>query len=169
MLVIWIVSLARNSSRNTNTSFHKLILIEFYKWQILYSGITIRPNYSPHAYISSEKAGTISKLSLTDSSSAYNDSMRLSSTIQFIHLIVSIQSLPIYRMIKYNTFLFWTLNQTRLVQFGSSISHKFLIFILNIDHTKDWNMLAKPIWVVMKWWKRVNRWLDPKSMTREWW
>ena len=95
--------------------------------------------------------------------------MRLSSTIQFIHWIVFIQSLPIYRMIKYNTFLFWTLNQTRLVQFGSSISHKFLIFILNIDHTKDWNMLAKPIWVVMKWWKRVKRWLDPKSMTKEWW
>ena len=90
----------------------------------------------------------------------YNDFMRLSSTIQFIHLIVSIQSLPIYRMIKYNTFLFWTLNQTRFCQ--------FLIFILNIDHTKDWNMLATPIWVVMKWWKRVNRWLDPKSMTREW-
>ena len=21
----------------------------------------------------------------------------------------------------------------------------------------------------MWWWKRVNRWLDPKSMTREWW
>ena len=78
-----------------------------------------------------------------------NDFMRLSSTIQFIHLIVSIQSLPIYRLIKYNTFLFWTLNQTRLLQFRSSISHKFLIFILNIDHTKDWNMLAKPIWVVM--------------------
>ena len=36
----------------------------------------------------------------------YNDFMRLSSTIQFIHLIVSIQSLPIYRMTKYNTFLF---------------------------------------------------------------
>ena len=35
-----------------------------------------------------------------------NDFMRLSSTIQFIHLIVFIQSLPIYRMIKYNTFLF---------------------------------------------------------------
>ena len=90
--------------------------------------------------------------------------MKLSSTIQFIHLIVSIQSLPIYRMIKNNTFLFWTLNQTRLFQFRSSISHKFLIFILNIDHTKDWNMLAKPIWVVMKWWKRVNGWLDPKSI-----
>ena len=94
----------------------------------------------------------------------YNDFMRLSSTIQFIHLIVFIQSLPIYRMIKYNTFLFWTLNQTQLFQFGSFISHKFLIFILNIDHTKDWNMLAKPIWVVMKWWKRVNAWLDPKSI-----
>ena len=94
----------------------------------------------------------------------YNVFLRLSSTIQFIHLIVSIQSLSIYRMIKYNTFLFWTLNHTRLVQFGSSISHKFLIFILNIDHTKDWNMLAKPIWVVMKWWKRVNGWLDPKSI-----
>ena len=79
----------------------------------------------------------------------YNDFMRLSSTIQFIHLIVFIQSLPIYRMIKYSTFLFWTLNQTRFGQFGSSISHKFLIFILNIDHIKDWNMLAKPIWVVM--------------------
>ena len=99
----------------------------------------------------------------------YNDFMRLSRTIQLINLIVFIQSLPIYRMIKYNTFLFRTLNQTRLYQFRSSISHKFLIFILNIDHTKDWNMLAKPIWVVMKWWKRVNRWLDPKSMTREWW
>ena len=24
------------------------------------------------------------------------------------------------------------------------------MFILNIDTTKDWNMLAKPIWVVMK-------------------
>ena len=93
-----------------------------------------------------------------------NDFIRLSSTIQFIHLIVLIQSLPIYRMIKYNTFLLWSLNQTRLFQFGSSISHKFLIFILNIDHTKDWNMLAKPIWVVMKWWKRVNGWLDPKSI-----
>ena len=79
----------------------------------------------------------------------YNDFMRLSSTIQFIHLIVFIQSLPIYRMIKCNTFLFWTLNQTRFSQFRYSISHKFLIFILNIDHTKDWNMLAKPIWVVM--------------------
>ena len=67
-------------------------------------------------------------------------------------------------MIKYNTFLFWTLNQTRLYQFGSLIFLKFLIFILNIDHTKDWNMLAKPIWVVMKWWKRVNGWLDPKSI-----
>ena len=78
-----------------------------------------------------------------------NNFMRLSSTIQFIHLIVFIQSLPIYRIIKYNTFLFWTLNQTRFSQFGSTISHKFLIFILNIDHTKDWNMLAKPIWVVM--------------------
>ena len=89
--------------------------------------------------------------------------MRLSSTIQFIHLIVWIQSLPIYRMIKYNTILFWSLNQTRFCQFGSPISHKFLIFILNINHTKDWNMLAKPIWVVVKWWKRVNRWLDPKS------
>ena len=80
----------------------------------------------------------------------YNDFMRLSSTIQFIHLIVSIQSLPIHRMVKYNTFLFWTLNQTRLSPFGSSISHKFLFFILNIDHKKDWNMLAKPIWVVVK-------------------
>ena len=99
----------------------------------------------------------------------YNDFMRLSSTIQFIHLIVSIQSLPIYRMIKCNTFLLWTLNQTRFSQFRYSTSHKFLIFILNIDHTKDWNMLAKPIWVVMKWWKRGNRWLDPKSMTKEWW
>ena len=36
----------------------------------------------------------------------YNDFLRLSSTIQFMHLIVSIQSLPIYRMIKNNTFLF---------------------------------------------------------------
>ena len=80
----------------------------------------------------------------------YNDFMRLSSTIQFISLIVSIQSLPIYRMMKCNTFLFWTLYQTRLYQFRSSISHKFHIFILNIDHTKDWNMLAKPIWVVVK-------------------
>ena len=79
----------------------------------------------------------------------YNDFMRLSSTIQFIHLIVFIQSLLIYRMIKYNTFLFWTLNQTRYYQFRSSISHKFLIIILNIDHTKDWNILAKPIWVVV--------------------
>ena len=79
----------------------------------------------------------------------YHDFMRLFSTIQFIYLIVSILSLPIYRMIRYNTFLFWTLNQIRLFQFGSSISHKFLILILNIDHTKDWNMLAKPIWVVM--------------------
>ena len=43
----------------------------------------------------------------------YNDFMWLSSTIQFIHWIVFIQSLPIYRMIKYDTFLFWTLNQTR--------------------------------------------------------
>ena len=60
----------------------------------------------------------------------YNDFMRLSSTIQFIHLIVSIQSLSIYRMIKYNTFLFWTLNQTRLSPFGSSISHKFLFSFL---------------------------------------
>ena len=24
------------------------------------------------------------------------------------------------------------------------------MFILNIGHTKDWNMLAKPIWVVVK-------------------
>ena len=75
--------------------------------------------------------------------------MRLSSTIQFIHLIVFIQSLPIYKMIKYKTFLFWTLNQTRICQFGSFISHNFLIFILNIDHTKDWNMVGKPIWVVV--------------------
>ena len=66
-------------------------------------------------------------------------------------------------MIKYDTFLFWTLNQTRLFQFGPFNSHKFLIFILNIETTVDWNMLAKPIWVVVKWWKRVNRWLDPNQ------
>ena len=71
-----------------------------------------------------------------------------------------------YRMIKYSTFLFWTLNQTRLTQFRSLISHKSLIFILNIDNTKDWIMLAKPVCVVIKWWKRVDGWLDPKSMTK---
>ena len=96
----------------------------------------------------------------------YNDFRRLSSTIQFIHLIDFIQSLPIDRMIKYSTILFWTLNQTRLTQFRSSISHKSLIFILNIDNTKDWIMLAKPVCVVIKWWKRVDGWLDPKSMTK---
>ena len=96
----------------------------------------------------------------------YNDFIWLSSTIQFIHLIVFIQSLPIDRMIKNGTFLFWTLNQTRLTQFRSSISYKFHFLILNIDNIKDWNMLAKPMWVVMKWWKRVNGWLDPKSMTK---
>ena len=53
-------------------------------------------------------------------------------------------------MIKYDTFLFRTLNQTRLYQFDLFHSHKYLMFILNIDTTKDWNMLAKPIWVVMK-------------------
>ena len=53
-------------------------------------------------------------------------------------------------MIKYDTFLFLTLNQTRLFQFGPFYSHKYLMFILNIDTTKDWNMLAKPIWVVVK-------------------
>ena len=53
-------------------------------------------------------------------------------------------------MIKYDTFLFRTLNQTRLFQFGPFISHKFLIFILNIETTVDWNMLVKQIWVVMK-------------------
>ena len=89
-------------------------------------------------------------LPLTHYSSTNQDITRSSSTIQFIHLIVVIQSLPIYRMIKYDTFLFWTLNQTRFSQFGSTISHKFLIFVLNIDTTKDWNMLAKPIWVVVK-------------------
>ena len=96
----------------------------------------------------------------------YNDFIRLSSTIQFIHLIDFIQSLPIDRMIKYSTILFWSLNQTRLTQFRSSISYKFRILILIIDHTKDWNILVKPICVVMKWWQRVNRWLDPKSMTK---
>ena len=96
----------------------------------------------------------------------YNDFIRLSTTIQFIHLIDFIQSLPIDRMIKNSTFLFWTLNQTRLTQFRSSISYKFHFLIFNIDHTKDWIMLAKPIWVVIKWWQRVNRWLDPKSMTK---
>ena len=53
-------------------------------------------------------------------------------------------------MIMDNTFLFRTLNQTRFYQFGPFISHKYLIFILNIDTTKDWNMLAKPIWIVVK-------------------
>ena len=89
-------------------------------------------------------------LPLTHYSSTNKDITRSASTIQSIHLIVFIQSLPIYRMIKNITFLFWTLNQTRFYQFGSFISHKCLMFILNIDHTKDWNMLAKPIWVVMK-------------------
>ena len=98
----------------------------------------------------------------------YNDFMRLSSTIKFIHLIDFIQSLPIDRMIKYSTFLFWSLNQTRLTQFRSSISHKYHILILNIDNTKDWIMLAKPICVVIKWWKIVDGWLNPKSMTKEW-
>ena len=65
-------------------------------------------------------------------------------------------------MIKYNTILFWTLNQTRLTQFSPSISHKYLMFILNIDTTKDWNMLAKPIWVNERR-KRVNQWLDPNQ------
>ena len=96
----------------------------------------------------------------------YNDFIRLSTTIQFIHLIDFIQSLPIDRMIKNSTFLFWTLNQTRLTQFRSSISHKFHFLILNIDNIKDWNILAKPMWVVIKWWQRVNGWLDPKSMTK---
>ena len=99
----------------------------------------------------------------------YNDIMRLSSTIQFTHLIVFIQSLPIYRMKKFNTFLFWSLNQTRFYHFPSSISHKFLVLILNMDTTNDWNMLAKPIWVVITRWKRVNGRLDPKSMNKEWW
>ena len=98
----------------------------------------------------------------------YNDCIWLSTTIQFIHLIDFIQSLPIDRMIKNSTFLFWTLNQTWLTQFSSSISHKSLIFILNIDNIKDWIMLAKPVCVVIKWWQRVNGWLDPKSMTKEW-
>ena len=89
-------------------------------------------------------------LPLTHYSSTNQDITRSSSTIQFIHLIVFIQSLPIYRMIKYDTFLFRTLNQTRLFQFGPFISHKFLIFILNIETTVDWNMLVKQIWVVMK-------------------
>ena len=96
----------------------------------------------------------------------YTDFIWLSTTIQFIHLIDIIQSLPIDRMIKYSTILFWTLNQTRLTQFRSSISYKFRILILIIDHTKDWNILVKPMWVVIKWWQRVNGWLDPKSMTK---
>ena len=86
----------------------------------------------------------------------YNDIIWLSTTIQFIHLIDFIQSLPIDRMIKNSTFLFWTLNQTWLTQFRSSISHKSHIFILIIDNTKDWIMLAKPVCVVIKWWQRVN-------------
>ena len=45
-------------------------------------------------------------LPLTHYSSTNQDITRRSRTIQSIHLIVFIQSLPIYRMIKYNTFLF---------------------------------------------------------------
>ena len=45
-------------------------------------------------------------LPLTHYSSTNQDITRRSRTIQFIHLIVFIQSLPIYRMNKYNTFLF---------------------------------------------------------------
>ena len=45
-------------------------------------------------------------LTLTHYSSTNKDITRRQSTIQFIHLILFIQSLPIYRMIKYNTFLF---------------------------------------------------------------
>ena len=89
-------------------------------------------------------------LSLTHYSSTNQDITRRSSIIHFIHLIVFIQSLPICRMIKYDTFLFLTLNQTRLYQFGPFISHKYLIFVINIYTTMDWNMLAKPIWVVVK-------------------
>ena len=40
--------------------------------------------------------------------------------------------------------------QTRLTQFGPFNSHKYLMFILNIETTVDWNILAKPIWVVVK-------------------
>ena len=68
-------------------------------------------------------------------------------------------------MIKYGTFLFWTLNQTRLTQFCPFHSHKYLMFILNIETTVDWNMLAKPIWVVVKEgnepindWIQINGW-----------
>ena len=45
----------------------------------------------------------------------YHDFMRLSSTIQFIHLMVFIQSSLIYRMIKYNTFLFWNIESNSIV------------------------------------------------------
>ena len=45
-------------------------------------------------------------LPLTHYSPTNKDITRRSSTIQFIHLIVFIQSLPIYRMNKYNTILF---------------------------------------------------------------
>ena len=125
---------------------------QLWKNIIVFYTITIDSNgylHSIHKTIRIEQWNPFSFTSTLFMLVQYNDFMRLSSTIQFIHLIVSIQSLSIYRMIKYNTFLFWTLNHTRLVQFWSSIFHKFLIFILNIDHTKDWNMLAKPMWVVM--------------------
>ena len=104
-------------------------------------------------------------LPLTHFGSTNKDITRRSSIIQFIHLIVFIQSLPIYRMIMYDTFLFRTLNQTRFYHFGPFYSHKYLLLILNIDTTKDWNMLAKPIWVVMKEgnepiddWIQINDW-----------
>ena len=47
------------------------------------------------------------------------------------------------------TFLLRISNQARLFQFRPFISPHFAILILNIDHIKDWNMLAKPIWVAM--------------------
>lgn len=47
----------------------------------------------------------------------------------------------------------------------NTIILRFLYFILNFDHPNDWNMLANPFWVMVM--KKVNRWLDPTSMTRE--
>ena len=73
--------------------------------------------------------------------------MRLLSTTQFIHLIVTIQSFRIGRVIKHNSIP--NIELYSIASVWIFTIQQFLCFILNIDYTNDWNMLAKPIRVVM--------------------
>ena len=117
---------------------------EFHVWQTIFSS----NQYTVIQYNKSNRNNGFYShpIPLTNCSTYISDLMIVSCTIAWSS---QINRLEYSKLSSIMHFLSWTLNQTRLFQFRSSIFHKFLFFILNIDTTKDWNMLDKPIWTEM--------------------